>query len=142
MPSHNSYGETRPKSPLGKAVGYMRNNWQALKRFLSDGRLPIDNNDAERNLRRIALRRKNWMFMGSREGGDRTAVLLTVIANAHRHHLDVWAYLQDTLKRLAEGETDLEALLPDVELKPPRFRAESPRPLCCQKRQLRSRRQR
>jgi transposase len=103
-----------PKSSLGKAVGYMRNNWEALKRFLSDGRLPIDNNDAERNLRRIALGRKNWMFVGSRDGGDRTAVILTVIASAHRHHLDVWAYLQNTLKRLAEGETDLNALLPDV----------------------------
>lgn len=103
-----------PKSSLGKAAGYMRNNWEALKRFLSDGRLPIDNNDAERNLRRIALGRKNWMFVGSRDGGDRTAVILTVIASAHRHHLDVWAYLQDVLKRLAEGETDLSALLPDT----------------------------
>lgn len=103
-----------PKSSLGKAINYIRNNWEALKRFLSDGRLPIDNNDAERNLRRIALGRKNWMFVGSHDGGDRTAVILTVIASAHRHHLDVWAYLQDILKRLAEGETDLEALLPDI----------------------------
>ena len=57
-----------PKSSLGKAVNYIRNNWEALKRFLGDGRLPIDNNDAERNLRRIALGRKNWMFVGSRDG--------------------------------------------------------------------------
>ncbi len=103
-----------PKSKLAVAVGYLRNNWEALKRFLSDGRLPIDNNDAERNLRRIAVGRKNWMFVGSRDGGARTAVILTVIASAHRHDLDVWAYLRDILKRLAEGETDLEALLPDV----------------------------
>ncbi len=103
-----------PKSSLGKAVNYMRNNWEALKRFLSDGRLPIDNNDAERDLRRIALGRKNWMFVGSRDGGDRTAVILTVIASAHRHDLDVWAYLRDVLERLAQGETNLEALLPDV----------------------------
>ena len=103
-----------PKSSLGKAVGYMRNNWEALKRFLSDGRLPIDNNEAERNLRRIALGRKNWMFVGSRAGGDRTAVILTVIASAHRHDLDVWAYLRDILERLAKSETNLEALLPDI----------------------------
>lgn len=103
-----------PKSALGKAVGYMKNNWEALKRFLSNGRVPIDNNDAERNLRRIAVGRKNWMFVGSRAGGDRTAVILTVIASAHRHHLDVWAYLHDVLKRLAEGESDLTRLLPDV----------------------------
>lgn len=103
-----------PKSKLGTAIGYLRNNWDALKRFLSDGRLPIDNNDAERDLRRIAVGRKNWLFVGSREGGDRAAVILTVIASAHRHDLDVWAYLRDVLKRLAEGEVDLDGLLPDV----------------------------
>jgi hypothetical protein len=103
-----------PKSKLGTAIGYLRNNWEALKRFLSDGRLPIDNNEAERELRRIAVGRKNWLFVGSREGGDRAAVILTVIASAHRHDLDVWAYLRDILERLARGEDDLEALLPDV----------------------------
>lgn len=103
-----------PKSKLGTALGYLRNNWEALKRFLSDGRLPIDNNDAERELRRVAIGRKNWLFVGSRDSGDRTAVILTVIASAHRHDLDVWAYLRDILLRLAEGEDDLEALLPDV----------------------------
>lgn len=72
------------------------------------------NNEAERELRRIALGRKNWMFVGSRTGGERTAVILTVIASAHRHDLDVWAYLRDVLERLAKGETNLEALLPDV----------------------------
>jgi transposase len=103
-----------PKSKLAAAIGYLRNNWEALKRFLSDGRLPIDNNDAERDLRRIAVGRKNWLFVGSREGGDRAAVILTVIASAHRHDLDVWAYLRDVLERLAQGEGDLEQLLPDV----------------------------
>ena len=103
-----------PKSKLGTAIGYLRNNWEALQRFLSDGRLPIDNNDAERDLRRIAVGRKNWLFVGSREGGDRAAVILTVIASAHRHDLDVWAYLRDILEQLAQGEEDLESLLPDV----------------------------
>jgi transposase len=103
-----------PKSKLGKAIGYLRNNWEALKRFLSDGRLPIDNNDAERDLRRIAVGRKNWLFVGSREGGERASVILTVIASAHRHDLDVWAYLRDILERLARGESDLRQLLPDV----------------------------
>jgi transposase len=103
-----------PKSKLGKATGYLRNNWEALQRFLSDGRLPIDNNDAERDLRRIAVGRKNWLFVGSREGGERASVILTVIASAHRHDLDVWAYLRDILERLARGESDLGQLLPDV----------------------------
>ena len=103
-----------PKSKLGKALGYLRNNWKALKRFLCDGRLPIDNNDAERDLRRIAVGRKNWLFVGSRDGGERASVILTVIASAHRHDLDVWAYLHDVLQRLAEGEDHLEELLPDI----------------------------
>ena len=103
-----------PKSKLGQAVNYMRNNWSALTRFLSDGRLPIDNNDAERELRRVAVGRKNWMFVGSEEGGERTAIILTVVASAYRHDLDVWAYLRDVLERLATGEDDVEALLPDV----------------------------
>ena len=103
-----------PKSKLGTAIGYLRNHWDALTRFLSDGRLPIDNNEAERALRRIAVGRKNWLFVGCHEGGERAAVILTVIASAHRHDLDVWAYLRDILERLAKGETALEQLLPDV----------------------------
>jgi hypothetical protein len=103
-----------PKSKLGQAVGYLRNNWEALKRFLSDARLPIDNNEAERALRRVAVGRKNWLFVGSEQGGQRTAIILSIVASAHRHDLDVWAYLRDVLERLARGEENLEELLPDV----------------------------
>ena len=103
-----------PKNKLGLAIGYIRNHWDALTRFLSDGRLPIDNNEAERALRRIAVGRKNWLFVGCHEGGERSAVILTVIASAHRHDLDVWAYLRDILERLAKGDAALEQLLPDV----------------------------
>ena len=103
-----------PKSKLGQAFGYLRNNWEALKRFLGDARLPIDNNEAERDLRRVAVGRRNWLFVGSEEGGERTAIILTVVASAHRHDLDVWAYLRDVLERLAKGEDDLEELLPDA----------------------------
>ena len=103
-----------PKSKLGTALSYMRNNWEALKQFVSDGRLPIDNNEAERDLRRVAVGRRNWLFVGSERGGHRTAVILTVVASAHRHDLDVWAYLRDVLERLAKGEDDVEQLLPNV----------------------------
>ena len=58
--------------------------------------------------------RKNRLFVGGHEGGDRSAVILTVIANAHRHDLDVWAYLRGILKRLAKGGTDPAQLSPDV----------------------------
>jgi len=103
-----------PKSRFGEALGYLRNHWEAFQLYLQDGRLPIDNNDVERDLRRIALGRKNWLFRGSEDAGDRTATILTVVGSAHRHDLDVWAYLRDVLERLARGTTDLEALLPDV----------------------------
>jgi hypothetical protein len=58
--------------------------------------------------------RKNRLFVGCHEGGERSAVSLTVIANAHRHDLDVWAYLRDILERLAKGGTDPAQLSPDV----------------------------
>jgi len=96
------------KGKLGTAIGYLRNHGDALKRFLSDGRLPIDNNDAERDLRRIAVGRKNWQFGRSRDGGDRAAVLLQVSDSAHRH---AWACRRDVLERLAQGESDPEQWL-------------------------------
>jgi transposase len=103
-----------PKSRFGEALGYLRNHWEAFQLYLQDGRLPIDNNDVERDHRRIAIGRKNWLFLGSEDAGDRTATILTIVGSAHRHDLDVWAYLRDVLERLARGTTDLEALLPDV----------------------------
>ena len=103
-----------PKSKFGQALAYLRNHWTALSVYLSDGRLPIDNNDTERDLRRISIGRKNWMFVGSLESGSRMAVVLSVISSAHRHDLDVWSYLRDVLEKLASGTTDWESLLPDV----------------------------
>jgi len=61
-----------PKSPLGKAITYARNQWPALKRYVDDGRMAISNDDAERALRCIAVGRKNWLLL-QREGGSRTA---------------------------------------------------------------------
>jgi len=113
-------GKVLPRSPLGQALGYLRNQWTALSRFLDDGRIPIDNNAVERDLRAVAIGRKNWMFVGSREAGVRTATILTVVSSAARHCLDVWSYLVDVLERLAIratapplGTDDLDLLLPD-----------------------------
>lgn len=58
--------------------------------------------------------RKNWMFIGSQDAGQRTAAILSVISSAHRHDLDEWAYLYDVLQQLARGTADLNSLLPDV----------------------------
>jgi transposase len=102
-----------PKSALGKAMTYARNQWAALRRYVSDGRLTIDNNVSERTLRLQAIGRKNWEFLGSADAGARAAVLFTILAGAKRHRLEPWAYLRDVLLHMSVGETDLEPLLPD-----------------------------
>ena len=102
-----------PKSAIGGAVRYALNQWKPLLSFTTDGRLPIDNNDTERDLRRLTIGRKNWLFIGSLPAGDVAATMYTVIASAARHQVDLWAYLDDVLRKLAGGATDLDALLPD-----------------------------
>ena len=103
-----------PKSSLGKAVTYARNQWEAFCRYTTDGRLTIDNNVSERTLRAQAIGRKNWLFVGHEKAGPRAAVLLTILAGAKRHRLEPWAYLTDVLLHLAcQEQPDLERFLPD-----------------------------
>jgi hypothetical protein len=102
-----------PKSALGKALTYATNQRAALRQYVNDGRLTIDNNISERTLRLQAIGRKNWEFLGSQEAGPRAAVLFAILAGAKRHRLEPWAYVRDVLLRLSAGETDLESLLPD-----------------------------
>jgi transposase len=89
-----------PKSPLGQAVGYALNQAHALRRFLEDGQLAIDNNASERALRPIAVGRKNWLFAASPGGGVRAAKIFSLIESAKRHHLDPYAYLRDIFQLL------------------------------------------
>jgi transposase len=105
---------TPPKLKFGEALGYLRNQWEPLTNYVEGGRLPIDNNAVERDLRALTIGRKNWLFIGSQEAGPRAAILYTVVASAARHDLDVWAYLRDVLERLAVGAADLLSLLPDA----------------------------
>lgn len=102
-----------PKSAIGKAVRYALNQWVPLTAFLQEGRLPIHNNDTERDLRRLTIGRANWLFIGSEAAGEVAARMYTVVASAARHNLDLWAYLDDVLRRLAGGAEDLGSLLPD-----------------------------
>ena len=81
-----------PKSDIGGAVRYTLNQWKALVLFTIDGRLPIDNNDTERELRRLTIGRKNWLFIGSAAAGEVAAMMYTLIASASRHNLDLWTY--------------------------------------------------
>lgn len=103
-----------PKSPIAAAIGYTLNQWEALCRYTDDGQLAIDNNTAERTMRGIALGRKNWLFVGSEQGGHTAATILTLITSAIRHHRDPFAYLRDLLRRLpTTAEADLDKLLPN-----------------------------
>ena len=107
----------RPTSKLAEAIDYVLNRWEALVRYTSDGRIRIDNNIIERLLRPVAIRRKNYLFMGSEKGGQTAATLYTLVQSARRNCVDVWPYLTDVLRRIAAivpGDTAaLEALLPD-----------------------------
>jgi len=101
-----------PKSDLRKALNYVRNHWTELTRYLDDADLPLDNNQCEQLMRDVAVGRKNWLFAGSLAGGERNAGFLSLVSSAHRNDLDVWAYVNDVLKRLLAGETNYEPLLP------------------------------
>ena len=102
------------KAALGRALQYAMSRWDALTRYTTDGRLGLDNNLAERLLRGIAVTRKNFLFVGSNAGGDRAAVLYTLIESAKLNRLDPEAYLADVIDRMAKGHPNsrLADLLP------------------------------
>ena len=103
-----------PKSPMAEALGYALNNWTALVRYTEAGYLAIDNNVAEREMKRVAIGRKNWLFVGSAPGGRTAAVLLSFTSTCQRLGVEPWAYLQDVLTRLPmRAADDLGLLLPD-----------------------------
>ncbi|MCZ7681527.1 MAG: IS66 family transposase [Sandaracinaceae bacterium] len=91
---------------LRSALGYARNHEAALKRFLEDGRLKLDNNASERALRRIAIGRKNWLFVGSDIHAVSTANLMSMIASAKLHDLDPEEYLRDIFRILPHWPED------------------------------------
>lgn len=89
-----------PKSPLGEALTYLRNQLRYVAQYIRDGRLEIDNNGAERQLRGVAIGRKNWLFAGSMKGLHRAALLYSLVQSAKLARLEPWAYLKDVLDRL------------------------------------------
>ena len=97
---------------VAKAMDYMLKRIDAFTRFLDDGRICLSNNAAERALRGIALGRKSWLFAGSDRGGERAAIMLTLIQTAKLNNVDPQAWLADVLARIADHKiTDLAALL-------------------------------
>jgi transposase len=98
---------------VAKAMDYMLKRWSAFTRFLDDGRICLSNNAAERGVRGIALGRKSWLFCGSDRGGERAAVMYSLIVTAKMNDVDPQAWLADVLARIAEHPVQrLDELLP------------------------------
>ena len=96
-----------------KAIDYALSNWRALTRYLDDGNVPIDNNAAENAVRPLVVGRKNWLFVGSQQAGERAAVVMSLIESAKLNGHDPWAYLKDVFERLPTlKQRDLAQLLP------------------------------
>lgn len=89
--------QTLEDTPLHDGVRYVRNQRKGLERFLEDSRLPIHNNISERELRRQAVGRKNWIFVGSDDGAQANATFTSLLASARMHDIEPWAYLRDVL---------------------------------------------
>jgi transposase len=106
-------GKLPRHSDVAKAMDYMLKRWAAFTRFLDDGRICLTNNAAERELRGIALGRKSWLFAGSDRGGERAAVMYTLIQTARLNGIDPQAWLADVLARINDHNIqNLDQLLP------------------------------
>jgi transposase len=91
-----------PRSTIGKAIGYMLNQWPKLIVYATDGLLELDNNLVENAIRPVALGRKNYLFAGSHEGAARAAIIYTFAANAKLHNIEPFTYLRDVLARISD----------------------------------------
>lgn len=89
-----------PKSLMGEAIDYALGQWSTLRVFLEDGRIEIDNNLVENAIRPTALGKKNWLFMGQADAGQRGAIIYTIVESCRRRGQDPYAYLRDVLTRL------------------------------------------
>jgi transposase len=106
---------TPPKTPLGKGLGYIDRQWTRLLLFLDDGNIEATNNRRERELRRLVLGRKNWLFTWLDEGAERTGNILSIVATCIAHDVNPRAYLHKVVHRIVHGwpQDKLRDLLPD-----------------------------
>ena len=105
---------------MGEAVTYTLTLWSRLNIYAADGRIAIDNNDLENSFRPPAVGKRNWLFVGGEDTGQRGAILHTLLENAVRHGHNPEAWLADVLERLPAmtNRDDLEPLLPSNWQKP------------------------
>jgi transposase len=102
-----------PKSPLGKAIDYTLGQWEKLQLFFHHGQIEIDNNGIENSIRPTAIGKKNWLFIGGEDTGERSAILYTLIESDKRHGHEPYTYLKDILERLPGMKSnEVETLLP------------------------------
>ncbi len=102
-----------PKSYIAKAIGYAKNQRTALRQFLGDPKLPLDNNFSERSLRIFALGRKNYLFAGHAEGAQNLAILESVVATCRLHGVNPYEYIKDVLIRVQTHKaSNIDQLLP------------------------------
>ncbi len=107
-------GQTPPRGLLGKAIAYCLNQWDRLAGYLKDGRLSMDNNAAENAIRPFVVGRKNWLFSGTPEGAEASALFYSLIETARANGLEPYSYLRYVFEKLPLSKTleDYEALLP------------------------------
>ena len=116
-----------PKSLLGQAIDYTLARWEALTRYVEDGWLEIDNNLCENAIRPTAVGKKNFLFIGHPEAGQRSAVIYSVLGSCRRHGINPDEYLRDIFERLPKAKTsDLKSLPPAVWAKAKRAAARQP----------------
>lgn len=91
-----------PSSTFGKAIICTLSHWALLTKYAANGRIEIDNNGVENAIRPTAIGKKNWLFFGDAESGQRSAVIYTIIESCRRRGIDPHEYLRDVLTRITE----------------------------------------
>jgi hypothetical protein len=95
-----------PKSPMGRALGYLHNQWTPLTRFLEDGAVPIDNNGVEREVRPIAVGRGNWTFIGHEDAGPWAARLYGLMGTCRLQGINPYEWMKDVIERVRDHPPD------------------------------------
>lgn len=109
----DEYVKVLPKSPIAKALGYSIERWNELMIYTTDGKLNIDNNPVENSIRPIAIGRKNYLFAGSHEAAQRSAMLYSLLGTCKLHSINPFIWLRDVLQRIAAHPVNkIEELLP------------------------------
>ena len=115
-----------PQSLMGKAIDYTLTLWAHLQVYLEDGRVEIDNNLVENAIRPTAVGKKNWLFIGDADTGERSAIMFTLIEACRSRKIDPWEYLRDVLTRLPSMTTSqLDEVMPDAWMKARRVSPQS-----------------